>query len=238
MSGRHIVTEMRGYAPPPKPRQPGGGLDVVLIVVAVVAVGALAYFGFNTMFGGRSHASGTAVAATMVTDVAWTDDEIAACDRKAAAEAKATTNSGTFAVNQSLAPGFAALATMLECKIKTSATRFCDPDAKALLVADVNDYLGKIDVIVLALNVQGAPMKLMEGMNQEIALGSAVYEMQKSATIEFMEFYHDRVTAALKGLARDGIVTAADFGAFMGMGVPPMIKKMLGGITAERNSCA
>jgi hypothetical protein len=242
MSGRALVDLVRSDMPPPKPQKNGGGggLDWLLAVVAIAAVGALGYFGFTHFFGVATPgpAAGTPMVAALVADAAWTEDDTALCEQKARAEARDARTNGPLSVNPSLAPGFAGMATLLECRIETKSARFCDQSGKSALVAEVNDYLGKIDVIVLALNVQGAPMKMLGGMNSEVAMGSDIYELQMGATIEFMEAYHERVTGALKSLARDGIVTEGDFGSFMGMGVPPMIKKMFDGVTAERNGCA
>ena len=52
MSGRSVVNSLRSDMPPPKPQKTGsGGFDWLLIVVAVVAVGALGFFGATRFFG-------------------------------------------------------------------------------------------------------------------------------------------------------------------------------------------
>ena len=242
MSGRTVVNGIRGEMPAPKPRPPLGGIDIVLGIVALMAVGALGYFGFTTLLApGESSAAAKSPPPSMVAsadDVAWTDDDTGRCELKAKSEAKRAKDVAPPSVNPSLAPGFAAVATLLECHIETKAARFCDQAHKAVLVAEVNDYIGRLELILAALNLQGAPMQMLGGMSSEISLGSDIYEMQKNATLEFMLSYHNRVADGLRGLARDGLVTEADFGAFLGMGVPPMVKRMLKDVTPAANACA
>jgi hypothetical protein len=235
------VNGMRGDVPAPRPQGGGSGIDVILGVVALMAVGALGYFGFTTFLAPGETVAAAKPAPQMVAsvvDVAWTEDDTALCEQKAKGEARRAKGVAPPSVNPSLAPGFAAMATLLECHIETKAARFCQQDAKATLVAEVIDYIGRLDLIIAALELQGVPMQMMSGMNGEISLGSDIYEMQKDATLEFMLGYHNRVADGLRSLARDGLVTEADFGAFLGMGVPPMVKRMLKDIAPAANGCA
>ena len=51
-----------------------------------------------------------------------------------------------------------------------------------------------------------------------------------------MATYHGKIGAALRKLARNGLVTAADFGSILG--VPKRIELMLDGAAPERSLCA
>jgi hypothetical protein len=227
--------------PPPKPQKTGsgGGLDWILIVVAVIAVGALGFFGVSRFFGeGSAQPTQGPVIALAATEVTWTEDDAARCDKKARAEMKAARDGSSGSLNPSLAPDFAGLAVGLECRIATRPERFCDEGQRTALVAEVKDYLNRIDLIIAGLNLQGAPLKLLGSASPEVAFGSAIYDLITQMTVDSMEKYHERVAGELKQLVRDGIVKEDDFGAFLGMGVPPMIKKMFAGVSAQRNICA
>ena len=45
------------------------------------------------------------------------------------------------------------------------------------------------------------------------------------------------VAAALAPLVEAGLISADDFGGFMGMGAPPLILAMIGGTAARGNAC-
>ena len=65
-----------------------------------------------------------------------------------------------------------------------------------------------------------------------------MYEMEHEATLAFMQIYHAKVAAALKSLARNGVVSASDFAGFLGWGVPDNVKVIFGNVQAERSICA
>ena len=130
------------------------------------------------------------------------------------------------------------MATMIECRLSTKSARFCDPKEKAALVAMINDYLGRVDLIRLGLGVQGAPMAVLgEMFGGEVQAGSGIYNIEKDGTFAVMKVYHDRIAAALRKLARDGIVSATDFAGFMGTGVPKTISEVFKDVTPERQVC-
>ena len=71
----------------------------------------------------------------------------------------------------------------------------------------------------------------------EVQAGSGMYEIEHDATLAFMQSYQTKVAAALKSLARDGLIAPSDFAGFLG-GVPENIKAMFGSAGAVRNICA
>jgi hypothetical protein len=61
--------------------------------------------------------------------------------------------------------------------------------------------------------------------------------MMRDESIAFMKVYHKGIADGLRSLARDGVITASDFGAFLGMGVPPMVNEMLDDVEVTGNRC-
>src|SRR5437868_15429241 len=77
LPGRDLIHDMRsGTAPLPETPRRGGATDLILIAVAVMAIGAVGYFGLGALLGGGSPAAGPgpgpAVAKAMITQAAWT----------------------------------------------------------------------------------------------------------------------------------------------------------------------
>lgn len=232
-----------GAAPVQPPRRSGGILDIVLLVVALAALSSLGYFGFAFITGkGPQPPRAIEVAATQSQPVeaeTWTDEDSATCETRARRASQEPLPADAILTQRSVTDGFPAMATRVACRLSIKPTRFCNPEQKQELVAMVDDYLERVDLIVLGLNAQGAPLKLMsEFMGAEAKMGSAVYDMQAQSTIKVMEQHDKKVTTALQALTRDGIVSPDDFAAFLGMGVPKRIKTMLGGVTVEQHVCA
>lgn len=244
MSGREIVDEMRssgriGAAPPGR----RGAFDLVLIGVVVLALASVAYFGAVTWFGhgvppAETPGPATAQPWQVKSAVVWTEQDSARCSAKARAAASENLPDEVAFANPAVTRGFARLATDIDCHLATKTERFCDPEQKALLIAAINDYLGRVDIVQLGLGLQGAPIALMGGLfGGEMAGGSAVYDNQHKETLTFMAIYHNRIAADLQRLARDGLVGPADFGGLLG-GVPKNITAMFGTAVAQRNVCA
>lgn len=244
MSGRDLVRDVRSTAKPSAaPDQGLGIVDLVVTALAIVAVGSLAYFGYATWFAPRAPQPQVTppalVAAMTAPDVVWTDEDTARCRAKARAASNDEMPGDAILADRAVTDGFGPMATMIECRIATKSTRFCNPKEKAALVAMINDYLAHVDMIRLGMGVQGAPMAVFgELLGGEAQAGSGVYDVVKDGTFAVMKLYHDRIAAALKRLGRDGIVSASDFAAFFGTGVPGPITDIFDGVVAERQVCA
>lgn len=228
-----------------RPRRQSGVLDILLGAVALTAVGALGYFGIgwwtsqNAPGASAAPPSTVAMTASLSETERWTEQDTARCQQKGRAAANAPIPGEMALANPAVTEGFADRATILECRIITKPARFCDPTEKAALVAAVTDYIARINVVVVALNVQGAPMSILgDMMGGEIAGGSAIYNEQRDETIAFMKLYHQRVAAGLKALGRGGVIAVGDFGGFMGLDAPPMIREILEGVDRTGNLCA
>ena len=245
MSGHDLISEMReGGKLPPARSARGGALDLILILVVVAAVGSAGYFGLTHWLrqGAPQPNSpppvGEMVSAGSVTDVAWTDADAARCAAKGRAAANAPLPGEMALANPAVTEGFSGFATRLDCYLTTKVDRFCDPENKAALVAAINDYLSRIDLVEIGLGVQGAPMALLGGMmGGEVAAGSTIYDEQHAETLAFMATYNARIATDLQGLVRNGVVTSTDFSVFMG-GVPKTIGAMIGTATPQHNLCA
>jgi hypothetical protein len=245
LSGRDLVDDVRGgTGPQPAQARRGGLADLMLIGVVVLALGAAGYFGVTSLLGGSPPpAAGPAPAAAKagVAQVAWTTADADRCiaRARAAANAKESYGGPDGIANPAVTEGYAGLSTLIECHMTTKSTRFCDPSQKAALVSEINDYLGRTDLVMAGMVVEGAPMKVMGTlMGGEVDAGSGMYDMQHESTVKFMQGYQDKVTAALRKLARDGLLAPSDFSGFLGMGVPDNIKRMFGTTVAERSVCA
>lgn len=241
MSGRDLVRDVRSTAKPAAVAGQGlGMLDLLVTALAVVAVGCLAYFGYATWMAPRAPQSGppAQLVASIDPALSWTDADTARCRSKAVASSDDDVPADAMFANRAVTDGFGPMATMIACRIATKSLRFCDPGEKAGLVAMINDYLARVDMIRLGLGVQGAPMAVLgEMFGGEVQAGSGIYQMEKDGTFAFMQVYHARITTALQRLGRDGIASPADFAAFMGAGVPASITEMFGGVQAERQAC-
>jgi hypothetical protein len=236
MADPNFVRSMRDEA---KPVRQTGVVDILLGAVALLAIAAAGYFGV-TWWTGQTSAPATALAAPAIVTASlapgdgWTDSDTKRCESQAHL---GSDDHDLLLANPTIVEGFPYLAGVVACKITTKADRFCDPTEKAALVALVNDYLARVGLVIAALKLEGTPMNLMSGLGGEVAAGAEIHDMMVDDTISFMNVYHKDVANGLKSLARDGVITAGDFGAFMGFGVPPMVKEMLDGVEVTGHRC-
>jgi hypothetical protein len=229
-----------GGKPPRPPLQLGGSLDLVVLAITIIAVASLAYFGVTTWFapGGPQPAGAVAIAQTHSTVEPWTETDTSTCQARARKAAAEPLPADAMLAQRSVTEGFAGLTALVACRMTIKSARFCESKEKDKLVAMIQDYVAKVDMITVGLGVQGAPMAMLGAVTGgEVAFGSSVYEMQREETMKFMELHHQKIVSALRSLARDGIVAPGDFAAFMGMGIPKHITEMFGGIEADRHVC-
>jgi hypothetical protein len=246
MSGRDLVDEMRSGVRPLTPPRQGGALDLVVGVVAVIAVISLAFFGYKFWFSGGVPQPPAAVqvaavtrAATRVTPAAWTKADDDACMALGQAAARNPQTGNYVITNYSISEGVAFLVTKTECQLTRKTTRFCGTDGKSKLVAIVNDYLGRMDLVVLGIGAQGAPMAVAGAIfGGEPAAGDGIYQDMAKDTLDYMASYNTHVLKAVRTLAKEGVVTADDFNTGPFGGVPENIQKIFAGVTATGNICA
>lgn len=245
MSGHDLVRNMRagGKSAQTESGRGGGRDNWLVFAVLLVAVGLLGYFGIAWWVKQRAPeppaAPSVAVASAPAEPAAWTEKDTAQCRAFANKAGSAPIPSEMTLAVRSVTDGFGVMASYLECQLTTKITRLCSPEAKAVLVGQVNDYLARTDLITTGLHLQGAPMAVLgEMFGGEISAGSSIYDIEKDSTFAYMKMYNDRVVLGLKKLAQGGLIEASDFGSFMGMGVPAVITEMIGSIKPERRGCA
>jgi hypothetical protein len=213
-------------------------IDIALVCVALAMVACVAWMGVGRFI--LTPPAAMAPTAPMhtpgTTAVAWSDGDETACLASARAAASKPLEGDGAMANRAAATGFAGLATMVHCKLALKPERFCNPTEKAALVAMVQDYLNREDLVVTGLAVEGAPMAIAGAMmGGEAAAGDGIYDMQKTATLAVMKSYDDRVRDDLRRLAGGKVITAGDFGSIMG--TPERIVTMLDGAPARAALC-
>lgn len=244
MSARDLIAEMRnGTKPAPQPAGRFRALDLVIGVIAVAAVGALGYFATTSLMATRPPGpapteTGRPAATAVRVDVAWTEADDARCEASARGAADdPVIPDGVMPPNRVVAEGIAGMATRLVCRLANKPERFCDPEQKAALVAMVRDYLTRADVVLAGLALQGAPMRVMGGLfGGEMGAGDTIYQMERESTEAVMRGYDDKVAAALRRLARDGLVGPSDFADFLGA-TPKNVERLFGDAMAQRQVC-
>src|SRR5688500_14026526 len=184
MSGKDLVSEMRsGSKPSRPPLQLGGLLDLVVGAVAIIAVASLGYYGVTTWLTPRGPRPSAVVAIAQAphpTIDPWTEADTSTRQARARAAAAEPLPADVMLAQRSVTDGFAPMTTMIACRMTTKSERFCDAKEKDKLVAMINDYLGRVDLITFGLGVQGAPMAVVGAFaGGEAAFGSSVYELQR-----------------------------------------------------------
>jgi len=243
MSGRDLVDQVRSGARPltDEPQRRGGLLDILATVAAIAALGTLAYFAYGAWFSGKAPHPPVQVAsvpAQAAIPAEWTKADDTACMARARAAADDPDTGSYMITNRSVAEGMAFLGTKVECQLSTKITRFCGADGRAQLVAIVNDYITRADLVTIGLAAQGAPMALVGGMlGGEAAAGDAVYSSMHADTLAYMKDYDKRVVQSVRSLASKGIVKADDFKPFPFAGVPTRIAAMFAGTTVKSSIC-
>ncbi|WP_375452090.1 hypothetical protein [uncultured Devosia sp.] len=238
MSGRDLIRARRETMVSAKPQSQWGGLDVVLIVVAIMAVGACSYVGFGWM--GSGPASAALIAASS-DDLSWSVADEASCTAKA----RTTAASADASIEMTLADpaitsgGYSRIAKRVHCLATTKPMRFCDGQQRAVLVDAVMDYFHRTDLLIAGLQLQGMPINFYGNLlGGEASAGAGVYDLQMQSTFDYMKFFHDEIKADLRGLATAGLLNVGDFGVFMGMGASPMVVEILKDVKPGGRSCA
>lgn len=236
MQNRELVEDARSRVrPAPSPGVPL--IDIVIGIVVVLAVASLGFFGFRTILSGGGQPAVVSVAA--VAPAGWTKADNDACAAKARAAASNPDTGAYLITNRSVAEGVAGLAAMVECELSAKPARFCGHDGNSALVALVNDYFTRMDLVTMGLGLQGAPMAIAGSMlGGEAAAGDAVYQQMLEQTMAFMHGCNDPVLDALRALGRGGVVKADDFRPFMFADVPSHISRIFEGVTVTESVCA
>lgn len=241
MSGRDLVDEMRSGVRPLADKPRSGPFDILAAVAAVMAIGALGYVGYGAWFSPKAPRPPVQVATVAPTaqPVAWTEKDEAACNARARAAADDPDTGAYLITNYSIAEGAASLGTKVECQLTAKPKRFCGAEGSAQIVAILNDYIGRMDLVRIGLAAQGAPMAFAGGMlGGEAEAGDAIYDSMKGDTLAYMKSYDDRIVRAVRALASGGVVTADAFKPFPFAGVPKRIEAIFAGVEVKSSLCA
>ncbi len=223
MSGRDTVNEMRARGDFAKPAGRSGGLDFLLLAMALFAVSCCAFLGLGwlvTKPGSNGDPSRPALVAQTASPMErWTERDTVNCQaiaRRAISDSRAAAAAslGLPSVTRS---GYAGMAARITCLARTKPTRLCDPEEKATFVAAVNDYVSRLDVVLIGLKAQAGLVGAAAGvLGGEVGFGSAVLDVHTAATVDYIKIYHGDVTRSLRALAQGGVLTTGDFAGIFG----------------------
>lgn len=238
MSGRNIVRAMRENGSTGKPGAPGNSIDTMLFALAIAAVlGAVIAGGWY--FSRQAAPPPSAAPAARVAEPGWTAADTAACEQASRQTAAKAAAEQFLMANQAITDGgFAMLASRVACRASVRIARLCNGAEKAELVAMINDYAMRHDLVVAGLSLQGAFIDIMGGMlGGEAEGGSGVYDIVKKDTLGYMAVFHDRVVENLHALAEAGVLTSTDLG-FFGIGLSGSLAPAFEKVTVARSICA
>ena len=260
MSGKEAVRALRERGMQKPPTDFGPVLrTVAFALVAFIVGGGGVYGGVKLFAGGPSPApvSTPAPAATveevaLVTSIPlWTETDERTCQMAFTSMAKAEKDVQKRAMENGeiMATGgsgsVAPMGAQLRCLANTKPERFCDPEQRAILVASVKQYveqsvfIGAIaEATDFSMNAYIPAIAAASGTKStEHEFGIAIVNDMTKSVGERMVASHKQVAATLRGLVEGGYVREEDFGAFMGFGVPLMVKNMLKGATPGPSVC-
>lgn len=239
MSGREIVNAMRARGNFAKPARTIGIVDILIAGLTLVALGFCCVLAMNSLFRPRIQALPPA---SITADALWTERDAARCETAAhqagtrpdAAIAEAAAR-GIRSITDG---GFARLATRMNCLASTKITRLCNPEQKQAFLAEMNDYVGRFDLIVLGLGAQNGMVNIAGGvLGGEAEMGAGVMDMQTEATLDYIDYYHARIANNLRQLARIELVSLDDFGGTFGIGASGTIMAMLKDVVPTHDIC-
>ena len=129
-------------------------MDVLLIVVVMLAIGGAGYFGVTKLMAPQAQPPGQPLTSPVVgvDKVAWTEADNAACQAKGIRATNEPLPGEMALANRAVTEGFAGFSARLECRLLLKPTRLCDPKEKAAMVAEINDYLGRIDIFYFGVS--------------------------------------------------------------------------------------
>ena len=262
MSGRETVRALRERGMQQPPTDFGPALRTIAFALVAFVVGGGAVFGGVKLFAGGGGPSPSPVSApaptatvqqvALVTDTPlWTATDERTCQMAfdSAAQAERDVQKRAMEDGEIMATGgsgsVAPMGAQVRCMANTKPERLCNPEQRAVFVAAVKTYIeqsifiGAIaEATDFSMNVYIPAVAAASGTDSkehEFGIG-VVNDMTKSVG-ERMMASHKKVAATLRNLVERGYVREDDFGAFMGFGVPLMVKNMLKGVKPGPSIC-
>lgn len=237
MSGQDVVRARRDRMAS-RPERKGLFTDLLLGIAAMAALACCAVLSWNWIMAGPPPVAPPSTILSSSSRLDWTAQDSATCENRANTAANEPLPAELVMADPVISNGgFARLTTRVTCRATLKVSRLCDPAQKAELVAQINDYVARHDIIVLGLDVQGAPMNIIGAFTGgEVAMGASMYDMTKADTLQYMAIYHDRLLARLHALAQGGVLSASDFGIF-GLSVSPALAPAFVAVTPTTPIC-
>lgn len=262
MSGRETVKALRERGMQQAPTDFGPALRTIAFALVAFVVGGGAVFGGVKLFAGGGGPGPSPVSTppsptgveqvALVTDTPlWTATDERTCQMAFNAVVQAERDVQEKAMNdgQLMATGgsgsIAPMGAQVRCMANTKPERLCDPGQRAVFVAAVKTYveqsifIGAIaEATDFSTNVYIPAIAAASGTDsKEHEFGIGIVKDMTKSVGERMIASHKKVAATLRNLVERGYVREDDFGAFMGFGVPLMVKNMLKGVKPGPSIC-
>lgn len=174
----------------------------------------------------------------------WTDADMRAC-RKLAADAAETAKKRKLAAVSADRVGLGGpdaeiveRATYLLCGATTKPLHLCERYWRDWLLKAVKAHavdFRKVSETAYWTKVHVAEKARKEAVEKQKGWQTISDDLDQ--TTREVSKMHDDIVAALRSLIRDGIIEPADFGKFLGFGIPYEIRAMIGNASQQRDVC-
>jgi hypothetical protein len=175
---------------------------------------------------------------------AWTDADLRGC-RKLAADAAETARKRKLAAVSADRVGLGGpdaeiveRATYLLCGATTKPLHLCQRYWRDWLLKAIRAHA--VDFRKVSETAYWTKVHLAETARREAAerqKGWQTLSDDLDQTTREVSKMHDDIVAAIRSLIRDGIIEPADFGKFLGFGIPREIRAMIGNASPQRDLC-
>jgi hypothetical protein len=178
-----------------------------------------------------------------IDDGEWTDADLRRCGDEAAAARDDASKRKLAAVSADRVglgapdPKMVERSAFLLCSIRGKPRHLCEQYWHGKLIEAVKQYA--TDFRTVAASAYWTKVTLAERVRADTSANSDLRIMADDIdqTTRDVAKMHDEIATALRALVANGILEKADFGKFLGIGVPPDISELLGDEPAVRNVC-
>ena len=245
MSGRDTVRQMRESGALQQRSSSGLGFAALLVVLFAGSAGA--FFGVKALMPAAAQSTtAPQVVVAGVVPVAtpvWTEQDDFICrnamkEARKADAARVKRELADGGMMPATAAGMAQAGALVLCHASVKPERLCDLEQRVAFVATVRGYLDELMIQSAFLGASkvslNGPISLM--MGDQTGPVEIVGDGLDRTGQEFVRV-HRRVVAKLRELAEQGLVTDADFGVLMGIGVPDQLKPAFANVKVTAPAC-